>query len=494
MNQPTVKGKGKGAECVPAASLPPPPPLPPQIFADNHEEEAGLRSLSPSNSSKPDLNIDNHPNILSESRIKKMEFSLQNKADLRKHCIALAKIVRDIAYPDGMNPKHFSLLEMFQSDKYWNFFCYFWKIHDFGPNHSDKKEVTDKGLGYIKALFRKQFGVDLNDYRDDLEELYKKLSWSEFTKLMIIYIIRSKQEWCVVKDCENDTTMYTLFGGAGYNDSDHACENIRKTTGAIEKKFCPNRGSAGKPLPELLEEIAKTCRTCCFHHQHDSSCDSCFSELPNECSNVYVLKGNNNLQVAEHSSVAPCLVQESEQFKAVQALTKHFCDMTKDQIRQVTFRSITERYNNEAPFAFPDISRTTERKWDSCTPAQRFYSIRHAEHTAEKTFCRKCMMCDADCMNIAAKYKSGFHLHHMLPIMKDHNPGEGVTKSLDKQRSENRKTIMLCAGCHYRVTYVEEEEQALARRFESLGYYVVKETGEIKCKNAYDGLQVTAIN
>jgi hypothetical protein len=100
------------------------------------------------------------------------------------------------------------------------------------------------------------------------------------------------------------------------------------------------------------------------------------------------------------------------------------------------------------------------------------------------------MMCGVDCMNLAAKYKSGFHLHHMLPNKKKHDPSQGPNKSLDEQRFENRKTIMLCAGCHYRVTYFEEEEQALAERFESLGYYIVNETGEIKCKYAYDGFQV----
>ena len=87
---------------------------------------------------------------------------------------------------------------------------------------------------------------------------------------------------------------------------------------------------------------------------------------------------------------------------------------------------------------------------------------------------------------------SGFHLHHMLELLKGHNPSEGVSKSLGEQRFENKKTIMLCAGCHLIVTHSEEEKEKLAKKFRRLGYYIMKETGEIKCTFAYDGLRVVA--
>eukprot|EP00984_Skeletonema_dohrnii_P028560 scaffold18611_cov73-Skeletonema_dohrnii-CCMP3373.AAC.3 len=101
-------------------------------------------------------------------------------------------------------------------------------------------------------------------------------------------------------------------------------------------------------------------------------------------------------------------------------------------------------------------------------------------------------MCGKDSMNEAAKFKSGFHLHHMLEAKKSHDPSQGVGKgkTIEEQRFENRKTIMLCAGCHLIITHNEEEKQKLADKFEGLGYSIVRETGEIKCENAYDGLRV----
>eukprot|EP00984_Skeletonema_dohrnii_P026689 scaffold16071_cov70-Skeletonema_dohrnii-CCMP3373.AAC.1 len=228
-----------------------------------------------------------------------------DKADLRKHCIAVATIVGELAYPDGTNPKHFSPLQMFETNKYWNLFSHLWRLSELGNKNPEKKRILGMGLKYVEAVFFNALGVNLKDYRKDLEELYEKMNWTAFTKLMFLYAVRSTQEWCVVKDCDFDTTEHKLYGGAGYNDSDHALENIAKVTGSLKKMFCLDVHAAEhKSWSELLAELAKIFRTCCGHHQHDSSSDSCFSELPTECSKEYVLKDNSNAQAVEYPPVA----------------------------------------------------------------------------------------------------------------------------------------------------------------------------------------------
>ncbi len=93
-------------------------------------------------------------------------------------------------------------------------------------------------------------------------------------------------------------------------------------------------------------------------------------------------------------------------------------------------------------------------------------------------------------MNLPAKCLSGYHGHHMLDSKKNHNPSDGVKKSLTEQRFETRKTITLCAGCHLIITHDEEEEEKLVKKFADLGYYIDKATGEIQCKKNFDGFCV----
>lgn len=73
-------------------------------------------------------------------------------------------------------------------------------------------------------------------------------------------------------------------------------------------------------------------------------------------------------------------------------------------------------------------------------------------------------------MNLAAKYSHAFHLHHVLEREKKHNPSHGIDKTMEEQRFENCKTIMLCAGCHYIITYNEGEKKLLMNKFAELGY------------------------
>jgi len=55
---------------------------------------------------------------------------------------------------------------------------------------------------------------------------------------------------------------------------------------------------------------------------------------------------------------------------------------------------------------------------------------------------------------------------------------------------ENCKTIMLCAGCHFIITYDEDENEILMNKFAELGYEVEKVEGIVYCDKEFDGLLV----
>lgn len=95
-------------------------------------------------------------------------------------------------------------------------------------------------------------------------------------------------------------------------------------------------------------------------------------------------------------------------------------------------------------------------------------------------------------MNAAVRDKSGFDLHHMLELMKLHNPSEGVKKTIEEQRLEILKTIMLCRGCHLLITHNPEEKKKLQEKFDRLGYVIDTKTGVISCTKKHDGLRVVA--
>eukprot|EP00985_Skeletonema_marinoi_P009833 scaffold4617_cov165-Skeletonema_marinoi.AAC.3 len=440
-----------------------------------------------------------YPDLLSQDEIDKMKFSPESKKRLRQHCIAVATIVLKECYPDGQHKDFFSPLDFFKNNRCWNGICRLWEYCEMGATNQAKMDVKNLGVEGIEAYFRDAFKVEISQFCDDINEVYERdvngvrKDWNKFVSRMAMYMVRWKQNWCVVKDCKNDMSKHAQFGGAGYSDSDHALENKYDVIGVLKKKFGLDSDNLVVSWPCWLAEFAKICRTCCLHHQHDSSSDSCFSELPTKCSKEYTLMDKNDAQVTKYSPMAPCLVQQSEQGKAVQSLTDHYCGMANDELERVTFDDITERYNKDAPFAFVDVHRQTETKWDMCTASQRKSSIRRTEITTEKSLCRCCFRCSIDIMNEPAKFKSGFHLHHMLECEKSHGPSQGVKKTIEEQRFENRKTILLCAGCHMLITYNEEEKKKLAEKFESLGYFIVKETGEIRCTKDFDGIRVVFI-
>ena len=78
-----------------------------------------------------------------------MSYTDDNKADLRKHCIAVARAVLDNAYPGGVHKDFESPLLIFENDTYWNALCYLWKLSEMGPTNNVKLNWKGKGLDVL---------------------------------------------------------------------------------------------------------------------------------------------------------------------------------------------------------------------------------------------------------------------------------------------------------------------------------------------------------
>lgn len=176
-------------------------------------------------------------------------------------------------------------------------------------------------------------------------------------------------------DCDYDTSSHgEQYGGAGHSDSDHALENDFDVTGMLKKKFGLDTKSLFHSWPRWLAEFAKILRTCAAHHQHDSSADSCFSDLPSSSSKEYFLTDENGAKISDSPPVAPCVVHESPQGKAVLNLTEHYCGMTR--LQDVSFQEISGKYDNESPFAFVDIH---DRRKRNGIKAQQVNERKHSD-------------------------------------------------------------------------------------------------------------------
>ena len=456
--------------------------------------------------SLPILDSDNLPSnlrhlqadLLSQDVIDKMKFNIPNKQLLRRHCIAEQRIVLSLCYPDGYNENFHPLLQFFQNNAYWDAICRLWELCEMSHRHRHKKAVKNLGLNGIQRYFQEGFGVDIAPFCIDINARYNKDvigvngNWNMFVMRMTEYTLRWKQNSCVCKGCTRNLHSSGLFGGRG--QSDHPLQNFFRVMGVLKKKFGLDCNCLKTSWARFLSEFAKICSTCDTHHEIPGCFSSDVHELPNECSQRYALTDMNNDMVANIPPVAPCLVQGSQQMKAIQSLTKQFCkDMSGRDLCHVTYDEIAECYNKIGMFAFVDLHRQTPEKWLASNAEQRRCAIRRTEMTAEKSLCRCCFLCNEDIMNLPAKSKSGFHLHHMYEILKNHDPSQGIMLAISKQRGENRKTIMLCASCHMLVTYDEEQAEALAQKFSTLGYYIVKTTGEIRCTNDFDDYCVTIV-
>ncbi len=104
-------------------------------------------------------------------------------------------------------------------------------------------------------------------------------------------------------------------------------------------------------------------------------------------------------------------------------------------------------------------------------------------------------------MALAAKAKQGLDIciiyARAREKKKKHNPSKGPElKDKKEQRSEFRKTIMLCRDSHVLATHSysnsKVQEQELKAKFNKLGYQINPKTGEITCIKAHDDLCITS--
>ena len=469
------------------------------------QSPAQSSAVPTSTSTKPVLDSKEFADLLQfkdQHDLKNLRYGDESSKKLLAHCIAICEILEKHAYPGGLNENMKSPLQMFKDTNFWNFIQYVWRVSDMHSSDAYKKKIVSTGVKGVKAIFQKFFKVDITEYFPDEATMQKTYesdtgpgnNWSIFVKRVTMYHCRFDQNSCAVLDCilESGKRRHKVFGGAGCSESDHALENYFKVIGILKKMFGFDVKACQKGWPEFLAEFAKTLSTCCPHHQHDASCDSCFHDLPNQVSVQYHLFSSSQycVEIGQTNPVAPSQIMDNKDGKAMERLTDKYINMSDKRLEKVSFEEISQDYSSNGPFEFVDIHRQTKKKWESSNASQRRHSIQRTEITATKTMGRTCFCCGMNALEMAAKAKSSLHLHHMKENKKSHNPSEGPKKSIHEQRSENRKTIMLCSGCHTLITHCKWENERLVAKFKELGYQINEETGEITCSKPYDGLYI----
>lgn len=238
------------------------------------------------------------------------------------------------------------MLEFFEDDKKWNAVCTLWNVIEMGPHNTTKTKVIAKGLKSVKKRFRDITNTDLKEYRSDLETLYENELWGEFVKRMIIYSSRDFQDYCSNLLCNNDAAAADKRGGgSGYNDSDHGLENLYHVLGCLKKQFEVTVDANHKSMAELLAELAKILRTCCLHHQYDSSNCSCYNDLLSKVSgDGYKLVDKNGVEATRFVPIAPCVFSETNEGKQLQAFTNEYAIcMECSDLSDFTYQEVADK-------------------------------------------------------------------------------------------------------------------------------------------------------
>ena len=425
----------------------------------------------------------------------------QSFDDCMDHCIAVGEIVEKLCYPDGIDKNKTTPRKMFLDRKFRDFIQFAWCLTDT-PHQStcawgkQKRMFLKAGAGGVKMLFQMKLEVNITPYFESEQHMNERYAkdfkiggWVRFVRRVTSYYLRSQGQ-CPVNGCVFKS-LDALFGAIGI-ENDHGLENEHDVIGVLKKAFEFNTNALEKPWGEFLGEYAKTLSTCFPHHQNDRYYEPCWTKLPDKNSKKYQLIANDGLcvEIEDANPIAPCQVMDSADGRQVMQMTDMYLKMKSKEIEPVKFAEINEEYARITPFAFIDIARLNEETWDTLTVAQRKYAIRRAEITAIKKMTRRCFFCDKNALEQPAKQSHSQHLHHVLEKLKSFNPSEGPRKSLEKQRSELIKTIMLCCRCHMRITWCEAADAELMAKFKALGFKVNQATGEITCTREYDGLRI----
>ena len=453
----------------------------------------------PTQQGKKTLNSNDFPNLkFSQEGLQALKYSEKNFNEFIEHVVAVGQIVEDLCYPNGIDEKKKTPRKMFLDPQFCAFIKLAWRITDTAENSTcawgiRKRKFLKAGVGGVKILFQTKLNTNISLYFESEQHMKQRYvkdgSWTKFVRRVTNYYLRS-QGICIVDGCVFES-LDKLFGAIGI-ENDHDLENHFDVIGVLKKAFEFNCSSLGKTWGEFLAEYAKTLSKCSGHHQNDASCEPCWTKLPDKNSKKYQLIANDGLcvEIEDANPIAPCQVMDSADGRQVTQMTDMYLKMKSKEIESVEFADLMEKYDRITPFAFIDIARLNEEKWDPLTAGQRRYAIRRAETIAIKKMTRRCFFCGKNALAQPAKQSHSFHLHHVLEKLKSFNPSEGPKKSLEKQRAELRKTIMLCCHCHVRITWCELADSELMAKFKDLGFEVNQKTGEITCSQEYDGLRI----
>lgn len=138
------------------------------------------------------------------------------------------------------------------------------QVSILGGNAGNRKHFTYKK---IKAAFKALGNGDIERFRDDLEDVFDKLTLSEFMTEVIYYLVKEKQHACARCGCK--ITNHT-HGAWGF-ELDHVAENFRMEGKASTKTA--NVSDIQNLKGKLLEmtQCQLTCNMCHLNLSHNKT-------------------------------------------------------------------------------------------------------------------------------------------------------------------------------------------------------------------------------
>ena len=324
------------------------------------------------------------------------------------------------------------------------------------PNRSDL--TLDSIIGMFSAV-----GVDLNQFRDDLEARFEKDNTNVFLKRMLVYTIRFKQ--CACACCGRKILIFT-FGALGFESNHHPDDNAtcddEKT-----KWFDVSASNFARPLQDIIFELCTKTRLECWlcHSRFPPATDLV---LPTVCHGDY----------SQFSKPRPLFeVQESEEgiaaYQCVERILNR--DVTTQSFQDVAEALVRETFYTD----HRDAVTFTEAMWTESGRQAREYHMKRTLLRAEKRLAGACIMCLLLFATLPAVALQGADGHHVVESKKKFNPSEGASKNIDDACLEHRKCFVLCKCCHMKITHNESARKEFMAKMKGAGYAVDMATGMV---------------
>ena len=159
---------------------------------------------------------------------------------------------------DGEVNGHKRLFDILNEDGMKGLIAFIFKILPMSP--AERKSEGYDNLAFVVELFQ-VVGVNIFDFRDDIEEKFDEKGLGSFLKMMLCYTLRFKQGGCACGCGRQINKLFRKFGALGF-ESNHYADDKASNGMLGTKRFNLSRNNFDRDLEDLLFEFVKTRLEC----------------------------------------------------------------------------------------------------------------------------------------------------------------------------------------------------------------------------------------